>query len=68
MIKGVVNLLDADEHFLILNAYSLGFSSIIIENLLREKGGKKLETGELFLQSKVNNKLPLGVFGRFKNF
>ncbi len=68
MIKGVLNLLDEQEHFLILNAYSLGFSSIILENLLKQKAGKKLETGELYLMSKTANKLPLGVFGRFKNF
>lgn len=68
MIKGVLDLLDEQEHFLILNAYSLGFSSIIIENLLKQKAGKHLETGELFLASKVSNKLPLGVFGRFRNF
>lgn len=68
MIKGVLNLLEEEEHFLILNAYSLGFSSIIIENLLKNKAGSKLETGELFLQPKMGSKLPLGVFGRFKNF
>ncbi|MGZ4155630.1 MAG: class I SAM-dependent methyltransferase, partial [Bacteroidia bacterium] len=68
MIKGVLNLLDDKEHFLILNAYSLGFSSLIIENLLREKAGKNLNAGELYLQSTEGNKLPLGVFGRFKNF
>lgn len=68
MIKGVLNLLDDKEHFLILNAYSLGFSSLIIENLLKAKAGKNLNVGELFLQATEGNKLPLGVFGRFKNF
>ena len=68
MIKGVLNLLDDKEHFLILNAYSLGFSSLIIENLLKEKAGKNLNVGELYLHATEGNKLPLGVFGRFKNF
>ena len=68
MMDNVMQLLSEDEHFLILNAYSLGFSSLIIENLLKEKGGKNLETGELYLQATKGNKLPLGVFGRFKNF
>lgn len=68
MIKGVLNLLDDKEHFLILNAYSLGFSSLIIENLLKAKAGNNLNVGELFLQATEGNKLPLGVFGRFKNF
>ena len=68
MIKGVLNLLD-EKHFLILNAYSLGFSSIILENLLREKAGQNLHTGELYLQATAaKNRLPLGVFGRFRNF
>ncbi|HRG38181.1 MAG TPA: class I SAM-dependent methyltransferase [Bacteroidia bacterium] len=68
MISVVLRLLDDNEHFLILNAYSLGFSSLIIENLLKEKAGKNLHTGELYLQATAGNKLPLGVFGRFKNF
>lgn len=68
MMKGVLNILD-EKHFLILNAYSLGFSSIIIENLLKEKAGKHLNTGELYLQATAaQSKLPLGVFGRFRNF
>jgi len=68
MIKGVLNLLDEKKHFLILNAYSLGFSSLIIENLLKGKS-TKTDIGELFLQStKSENKLPLGVFGRFRSF
>jgi 23S rRNA (cytosine1962-C5)-methyltransferase len=68
MMKGVLELLDPKGHFIILNAYSLGFSSLIIENLMREKAKGKLETGELFLQATAGNKLPLGVFGRFKTF
>ena len=68
MIKNVLELLNEKEHFLILNAYSLGFSSIIIENLLKEKAKNKLETGELYLNSKYGNNLPLGVFGRFRNY
>jgi len=68
MIKGVLNLLDDTEHFLILNAYSLGFSSLIIENLLKDKAKQNLSTGELFLQSTEGPKLPLGVFGRWRNF
>ncbi|CAG0948424.1 MAG: oxidoreductase [Bacteroidetes bacterium] len=63
MMKYVVDLLDSKQHFLILNAYSLGFSSLIIENLL-SKNKKNLTIGELFLESKTQQKLPLGVFGR----
>jgi 23S rRNA (cytosine1962-C5)-methyltransferase len=74
MMHHVIQLLDEKQHFLILNAYSLGFSSLVIENLLKDfsiKGSKakeRLEVGELFLQSRTDLKLPLGVFGRFRNF
>lgn len=67
MMKNVLNLLD-EKHFLILNAYSLGFSSLIIENLLRQKAKNNLSIGELYLQATEGNKLPLGVFGRIRNF
>lgn len=63
MMKLVLSLLDEQEHFLILNTYSLGFSSLIIENLLA--GVNNLNTGELYLQATSGRKLPLGVFGRF---
>ncbi len=67
MMNDVVQLLDPQEHFLILNAYSLGFSSVIIENLIKSAYPKvqNLETGELYLQATSGVKLPLGVFGKF---
>lgn len=70
MMDLVLKLLDPVCHFLILNTYSLGFSSLIVENLLahRTKMGDTLETGELFLPSTTGLKLPLGVFGRVRNY
>jgi len=70
MMRDVVQLLDPREHFLILNTYSLGFSSVIVENLVRSSlpDAKDLEIGELYLQATVGTKLPLGVFGRFRHF
>jgi len=67
MMEDVVKLLDEDEHFLILNTYSLGFSSVIVENLIRSSFPKvqNLESGELYLQASSGYKLPLGVFGKF---
>lgn len=67
MIHDVIKLLDQDEHFLILNTYSLGFSSVIIENLIKNAFPKvqNLEIGELYLQATAGPKLPLGVFGKF---
>ncbi len=63
MMHLVFELLDEEERFLILNTYSLGFSSLVVENMLRDF--KDLHTGELFLNSTTGLKLPLGVFGRF---
>lgn len=67
MMGDVVQLLDEKEHFLILNTYSLGFSSVIVENLIRSSypQAENLETGELYLQASAGTKLPLGVFGKF---
>lgn len=67
MMKLVFSLLDEKEHFLLLNTYSLGFSSLIIENLINSYTAKpaNIETGELYLQDDFSKKLPLGVFGRF---
>ena len=67
MMSEVLKVLNPDKHLLILNAYSLGFSSIIIENFLRSYAKQyksDLKTGELFLQAKSGVKLPLGVWGR----
>ncbi len=67
MMHDVIRLLNPDEHFLILNTYSLGFSSVIIENLIKSvyPQVQNLETGELYLQATAGSKLPLGVFGKF---
>ncbi len=63
MVSSVLQILAPEKHLLILNTYSLGFSSLIIENLLKKKY-KNLQIGELFLPSTSGYKLPLGVFGR----
>lgn len=67
MMKGVLQLLDDKQHFLVLNAYSLGFSSLILENLVQQNfKPQNLEVGELYLNDKFDKKLPLGAFARFK--
>lgn len=70
MMRDVVQLLDQQEHFLILNTYSLGFSSIIVENLIRGAYPQvqNLNIGELYLNARSGVNLPLGVFGRFSLF
>ena len=68
MLKMVFSLLDEKNYFLVFNSYSLGFSSLIVENLLKEKmsTASESETGELYLKSTTGMKLPLGVFGRVR--
>ncbi len=67
MMKNVLQLLVAEEHFLILNAYSLGFSSLILENMVKQNfKAQNLEIGELYLEDSFKKKLPLGAFARFK--
>ena len=71
MIFDVLSLLDKEHHFFILNTYSLGFSSLIIENLmldnLKKFDFKNVEPsfGELYIPSSTKQKLPLGVYCRF---
>ncbi len=68
MMKDVAQLLDPKQHFLVLNTYSLGFSSLIVKNLLdqtMQKEAKKM-IGEVVLQAKSGVILPLGVVGRVK--
>lgn len=67
MIESVLQILDPKQHLLILNAYSLGFSALVPENLLRPFANKHhsdLSIGELYLNAKSGVKLPLGVWGR----
>ena len=71
MIYDVLTLLDKENHFFILNTYSLGFSSLIIENLMMDNLKRhgminiQPEFGELYIPSSTNQKLPLGVYCRF---
>jgi 23S rRNA (cytosine1962-C5)-methyltransferase len=68
MMKMVALLLE-EKHFMVLNTYSLGFSSLIIENILNDVFAKEqVTTGEIFLQSTSGPRLPLGVFGRIQNY
>jgi 23S rRNA (cytosine1962-C5)-methyltransferase len=59
----------ADNHFLVLNVYSLGLSPLILENLIRTNFGANAiqEIGEVFLPSKSGIKLPLGIVARFNS-
>ena len=61
----------ADEtcFFCVLNLYSMGFSSLIAENLINDyfPSIKEIDSGELFLADQAGRKLPLSVFCRGRN-
>lgn len=67
LLKLCRELLEPQHHFFILNLYSLGFSALIVENLINSIFGKvqNSEFGELYLADTFHKKLPLGVFYRF---
>lgn len=61
------SLLDKQQHFFILNLYSMGLSPLIAETLLFTHFGKVAspQFGELYIEDSFEKKLPLGIFYRF---
>jgi 23S rRNA (cytosine1962-C5)-methyltransferase len=61
-------IVDENGFFCILNLYSMGFSPLIAENLIKDyfPGNLQIELGELFLPDEAGRRLPLSVFGRAK--
>lgn len=68
MIKDVVQLLDPQEHFLVLNTYSDGITPADLHHLITSSFPQvqHLETGEIYLESKSQQKLMLGSVARFR--
>ncbi|MDR2011003.1 MAG: class I SAM-dependent methyltransferase [Bacteroidales bacterium] len=61
-------LLKNKNSFFILNLYSLGFSALISENVIKSHFPESNpDFGELFLNDKFSKKLPLGTYIRFNN-
>jgi len=67
MLKSVKEILDPREHILLTNVYSLGFSTLVVENLMNGifEVTKQAEFGEIYLNDTFNKKLHLGVFHRY---
>lgn len=66
----VARILDPEKGFLVFNSYSLGFSPLVLQNLVyshfRGFPLAHLEGGELFLPEKATGrKMPMGIFARF---
>jgi 23S rRNA (cytosine1962-C5)-methyltransferase len=53
--------------FFVINLYSLGFSTLITQNLIAQHfpTRNEIESGELYLEDQFKKKLPLGTFLRF---
>ncbi len=66
LLENCKNLLTHKNSFLILNLYSMGYSPIIAESLVKSIFKvDKPEIGELYVVDRAGRKLPLGVFLRF---
>ncbi|RYU94843.1 class I SAM-dependent methyltransferase [Emticicia agri] len=70
LIKGCLQLIDDKNFFFILNLYSMGFSAVIAETIIKQNYPSitNAEMGELVLQDSFQKRLPLGVFYRFASF
>jgi 23S rRNA (cytosine1962-C5)-methyltransferase len=66
LMNACSQILDEKDSFCVLNLYSMGFSSLIAENLIKDYFPKsaQIEAGELYLQDRAERKLPLSVFAR----
>ncbi len=63
-------LLNPEKAFIVVNLYSMGFSALVVHNLLKSfvKNIQHEEYGELYFKDKSGNDLPLGTFVRAKTF
>jgi len=59
-------LIDEQQSFCVLNLYSMGFSHLVADNLLKDyfPAYSQTESGELFSSDTSGRKLPLSVFAR----
>ena len=59
-------IVDKTGFFCVINLYSMGFSSLIAENLMKNyfSGITQISCGELFLPDEARRKLPLSVYCR----
>ncbi|MEM7375271.1 MAG: class I SAM-dependent methyltransferase [Bacteroidota bacterium] len=65
------HILDPEHFFLVFNSYSLGFSPLILQNLVRTHFKSypldNLESVELYMPDRTGRKLPLGIVARLWN-
>ena len=68
MVDTAIQLLNPTEAILIVNTYSLGFSSILVYNVLKQLAlpSDQIESAELCLEDGFGKRLPLGVVTTLK--
>jgi 23S rRNA (cytosine1962-C5)-methyltransferase len=66
LMEAVAKITAENSSFCVLNLYSMGFSSLIAGNLIRDYFPQysQMEFGELFLPDQAQRKLPLSVYAR----
>ena len=69
LMEACSQIVDENGFFCVLNLYSMGFSSLVAENLMNDyfPAATQINCGELFLPDPSGRKLPLSVFCRIKN-
>jgi 23S rRNA (cytosine1962-C5)-methyltransferase len=68
LIQLCSQILEKENNFFVLNLYSMGFSALIAENLIKTHfpNVTNHQLGEIYLKEQSGKRLPLGVFLRFK--
>jgi len=68
LLKNCKQILKPTNSFILLNLYSMGFSALVAESLIKtvfENKGK-ISSGELYVTDKAERKLALGIFVRLE--
>ena len=66
LLKYCNQILEPEENFLVVNMYSMGFSSLLLQTLVTDifKFRKPCDSGELYVPDRAGRKLPLGIYFR----
>ena len=72
LIQTALDILDPNALFFLVNSYTTGFSSTVLENILKKsvlthQGFGHIEAGEVGLPCGQDLILPCGIFGRWSN-
>jgi 23S rRNA (cytosine1962-C5)-methyltransferase len=70
LTASVSHILAPEPSLLVFNSYSLGFSPLVLQNLVQTHFGEPAmqrgEGGELFMPERSGRRLPMGIFFRFR--